>query len=101
MKLKIGLIIFFSLFSLNTYAVKECSVSLYRVYVGDANAVLWLTFKNGGHAHVDKSDINYEAMLSVALAAKLADRTITVRFEDTNAVCNEGTRGDLRGIWLH
>jgi hypothetical protein len=98
MKLLIPLMFVF--LSTSAFSITECPVNISKLYVGDGGGILWLSFVKGGAAHVSQNDINFKSILSVSLAAKMADKDIVVRFVESNVTCNSGTRGDVRGIWL-
>ena len=84
----------------NVYAVKECRVKTDKLYVGD-NGSLWMVFIGGGVANMTSSDVDFERTYSMLLAAQMADKEVTVRFQDDNAQCNTGTRSDIVGVWVH
>ncbi|ARC92138.1 hypothetical protein B6A42_08555 [Vibrio coralliilyticus] len=79
---------------------KECVENTSRVYVGD-EGILWLSFKNGGHALVRPDDPDFKNILTIVTAAHMADRSITVRYIDPTATCSGSVRTDVRGVWLN
>ncbi len=87
------------LFSTNAYAYKECTVQISRLYAGD-NGSFWMLFKNGGSTYITQDNVNFKNIYSMVLAAHLAGKTLTVRFEADGTLCNQGTRTDLVGVWL-
>lgn len=99
MKKYMYLILSMVLFSSSAQAYKECTVQIDRLYTGD-DGHLWLFFKNGGAAYIQQDNVNFRNIYSMVLAAHMANRVITVRFVSDAAVCNQGTRTDLQGVFL-
>ena len=97
-KLILGIALIF--ISSSSFAYKECAVKTNRLYIGD-NGSLWMTFVGGGAANMRNSDVDFKDTYSMLLAAQIADKNVVVRFSDTNAQCNTGTRSDIQGVWLH
>ena len=100
MKTRILVFVVIALLSNVSYAYKECAVKTNKLYIGD-NGYLWMTFVGGGVAHMASSDVDFERTYAMLLAAQMADKTVAVRFQDSNAVCNSGTRSDISGVWLY
>jgi hypothetical protein len=91
-------------FSANVIAVTECPRAVDRIFVqGNGEEVLWINFKNGlGSASITSTtSSNYDTMLSVVLAAKLADRNLIMRYAANGVDCNSAVhRSDLVGVWM-
>lgn len=89
-----------AIMSTSSFAYKECPVKTSRLYIGD-NGSLWMTFVGGGAASIRNSDVDFEMTYSLLLAAQMSDKTVTIRFQGDDALCNSGTRTDVAGVWLH
>ncbi len=96
MKRVISFVVFLCISS-SSFAYKNCPEEISSIYVGD-NGWLWMTFKDGGAAHIKNTETDFKNILSVALAAQMAGRDIVVRYWDSenSANCSE-TRGDIQG----
>ncbi len=70
-----------------------------RLYIGD-NGALWITFVGGGAAYMKNTDVDYKDTYAMLLAAQMSDKTVVVRFQSDDALCNSGTRSDISGVWL-
>ena len=92
--------IMISMVSMSSFAYKECQVKTSKLYIGD-NGALWMMFVGGGVANMRSSDVDFDRTYSMLLAAQMADKTVTVRFQDSDAGCNSGRRSDIAGVWLH
>ncbi len=97
MKRVVGFIVFLCISS-SSFAYKNCTEQISSIYVGD-NGWLWMTFKNGGVAHIKNTEVDFKNILSVVLAAHMASRDVVVRYWDSgnSATCSE-TRGDIQGV---
>ena len=86
------------LFSNFSFAHKECLEEINTLYVGD-DGYLWLGFKDGGMANIKDTDSDFKNILSVALAAHLGSRKVTMRYSSDSATCSE-IRSDIQGVWI-
>jgi len=100
MSIKIFVVILLSFISMGAHAVTECPVTISKLYVGDDAEILWLNYKQGGSASITSSESNFKNILSVVLAAKMADKNLIVRYEADNVSCAGEHRKDIRGVWL-
>ena len=102
--MKYVIIIASILMSAKTMAITECSRAIDRIYVdGNGEKMLWINYKNGlGSARIGAlTSSNFDVMLSVVLAAKLADRNLVVRYAANGVDCNSPVhRDDLIGVWM-
>jgi len=87
-------------FNSSALAYTECKVKLSRIYVGDESEIVWFAFAKGGSASKASGEKNFNNILSVSLAAKMADKDLIIRFKEDGVPCNSGHRRDIRGLWL-
>jgi len=100
MKVRVIIAAILTIFSFSSYAVTECVVEINDLYAGDESNIIWVTFKGGGSAHIDPANPSYKNMVSFLLAAKMADKKIKIRFQESNLTCNQRHRNDVRGLWI-
>lgn len=94
------LLIILVMFSIPSLSYKECGMKTQKIFVGD-DGYMWMMFVNGGVANMSKDDIDFDKTYSLLPAAQMAGKEVTIRFSSDSAVCNQGTRSDIRSVWVH
>ena len=79
-------------------AYSECSGKIARLYV-ENDGMVWIDFVGGGAVHIASDNPSKTTYYSGLLAAKLSDRTVTVRFWKASSTCT-ALNTDVQGLWV-
>lgn len=87
------------------WAVTECPGTVARIYAGDHGAVyIFLKTPAGGDGVIGilaSGDSNREAILSMAMTAQAAHRSVSLRFTASDVSCSTWAfRSDFEGMFL-
>ena len=63
--------------------------------------MLYIYFTNGGSGYLYASDPNKNAILTMAMTALVASRTVTIRYQANGVACTAGSRNDVVGLYLN
>lgn len=93
---KAAIFIGFVLITTNAYSYTECTSKINNVYVGDGGNVM-IFYEGGGSAVIPPGN-DLKNALSVALAAFMGDKQVTVRYSTSGQSCDANLVNDFRGI---